>query len=125
MYKLVDGIQSDKIRDTLLRKGADLTFKKAIDVCTANETTKYVMKIIKQEIDVDAVQRNRRRSYNDKRGKMQHTAPAATSATTNNQKKCKYCGKQHLPNQCQAFGQTCRKYGKKNNWANFCSARII
>ena len=125
MYKLVDGIQSDKIRDTLLRKGADLTLKKAIDVCTANETTKYVIKIIKQEIDVDAVQRNRRRSYNDKTGKMQHTAPAATSATTNNQKKCKYCGKQHLPNQCQAFGQTCRKYGKKNNWANFCSARII
>ena len=33
LYKLVDKIQSDKIRDTLIRKGADLTLKKAIDVC--------------------------------------------------------------------------------------------
>ena len=53
---MVDGIQSHKIRDTLLRKAADLTLKKAIDVCEADETTNYEMKIIKQEIDVDAVQ---------------------------------------------------------------------
>ena len=57
--------------------------------------------------------------------KMQHTARAATSATTNNQKKCKYCGKQHFPKQCPAFGQTCRKYGKKNHWGNCSNARII
>ena len=74
LYKLVDGIQSDKIRDTLLRKKADLTLKKVIDVCRADETTNHEMKNIKQEIDVDAVQRNRRRSNNDSRGKMQHTA---------------------------------------------------
>ena len=60
LYKPVDGIQSDKIRDTLLRKGADLTLKKATDVCRADETTNQEMKIIKQEIDVDTVQRNRR-----------------------------------------------------------------
>ena len=65
LYKLVDGIQSDKIRDTLLRKGADLTLKKAINVCRADETTNNEMKIIKQETDVDTVQRNRRRSNND------------------------------------------------------------
>ena len=53
---MVNGIQSHKIRDTLLRKAADLTLKKAIDVCGADETTNYEMKIIKQEIDVDAVQ---------------------------------------------------------------------
>ena len=103
LYKLVDGIQSDKIRDTLLRKGADLTLKKAIDVCRADETTNHKMKIIKQDY-VDAVQRNRRRSNNDNRGKMEHTAQAATSTKTNNQKKCKYCGKQHLLKQCPAFG---------------------
>ena len=38
LYKLVDGIQRDKIRDTLLRKGAGLTLKQAIDVCRAEET---------------------------------------------------------------------------------------
>ena len=80
------------MRDTLLRKGADLTLKKAIDVCRADETTNHEMKTIKQKIVVDAVQRKRRGSNNDNRGKIQHTAPAATSTTTNNQKKCKYCG---------------------------------
>ena len=90
LYKLVDGIQSNNIQDTLLRKGSDLTLNKAIDVCRADETTNHEMKIIKQEIDVGAVQRKRRRSNNDNRGKMQHTARAATSTTTNNQKKCKY-----------------------------------
>ena len=47
LYKLVDGIQSNKIRDTLLRKEADSTLKKAIDVCRADETTSQEMKIIK------------------------------------------------------------------------------
>ena len=124
LYKLVNGIQSNKIRDTLLRKGADLTLQKKIDVCRAEETTNHEMKIIKQEIDVDAIQRNRRRSNNNNRGKMQHTAQAATSTTSNNQKKCKYYGEKHFPKQCPAFGQTCRKCGRKNHWANCCNARI-
>ena len=102
-----------------------MTLKKVIDVCRADETTNHEMKIIKQEIDVDAVQGNRRRSNNDNRGKIHHTARVATSATTRKQKKCKYCGKQHLPKQCPAFGQTCRKCGKKNHWANCCNAKII
>ena len=82
------------------------------------------MKIIKQETDVDAVQRTRRRRNKDNRGKMQHTSRVATSTTTNNQKKCKYCGKQHMPKQCSGFGQTCRKCGKNNHWLNFFSVRL-
>ena len=125
MYKLVDGIQNNKNRDTLLRKGADLTLKKARDVCRSDETTNYEMRIIKQEIDVDAVKRNRKRTNNDNTGKMQHTARAATSTIRNNQKKCKSYGKQHLPKQFPAFDHTFKKCGKKNHWANCWNARII
>ena len=50
---------------------------------------------------------------------------SSRSTTINNQKKCKYCGKQHLPKQCPAFGQPCRKCGKKNHWANCCDVKII
>ena len=57
LYKLFDGIQSSKLRDALLRKRADLTLKISIDTCRADEATNHEMKIIKQEIDVDAVQR--------------------------------------------------------------------
>ena len=83
MYKLVDGIQSNKIRDTLLRKGADVTLKKAIDVCRADETTDHEMKIIKQEINVDALQRNRRRSNNDNREK--NATHSSSSNISNNE----------------------------------------
>ena len=81
------GRWNTKRQDTryTLRKGADWTFKKAIDVCRADETTNHEMKIMKQKIDVDAVQKNRRGSKNDSRGIMQHTARAATSTITNNQ----------------------------------------
>ena len=37
--------------------------------------------------------------------------------------KGKYCRKEHLPKQCPAFGQTCRKYRKKDHWVNCCNAR--
>ena len=47
LYKLVDGIQSYRIRGTLLRKGADWILKRAIDLCRADETTNHEMKIIK------------------------------------------------------------------------------
>ena len=47
--------------------------QKAIYVCRADGTTNHEMKIIKQEIEVDAVQRNRR-SNNDNRGKIKYTA---------------------------------------------------
>ena len=30
-----------------------------------------------------------------------------------------------MPEQCPAFGQACRKCGKKNHWSNCCNARII
>ena len=63
------GRWNTKWQDTryTLRKGADWTFKEAIDVCRADETTNHEIKIMKQKIDLDAVQKNRRGSKNDSR----------------------------------------------------------
>ena len=79
------GWWNTKQQDTryILRKGADLTLKKVIDVCRADETTNHEMKIIKQEIDVDAVQKTRRRSNDDNRGKMQHQQQRTTRRNAN------------------------------------------
>ena len=33
LYKVVDGIRSDKIRDALLKKGVEMTLEKAINIC--------------------------------------------------------------------------------------------
>ena len=46
-YKLVDGIQGKKIQDRLLRKGADLTLKRVIDVCRADEAEQMKQQIMR------------------------------------------------------------------------------
>ena len=40
LYKLVDGIESNQVRDVLLRKGSNLNLEKAIEICRADEVTK-------------------------------------------------------------------------------------
>ena len=55
LYKVVDGILSDKVWDTLLRKGADLTLSKAIDICRADELTKSQMKLMNKDKEIAGV----------------------------------------------------------------------
>ena len=43
-YKIVDGIRSEKVCDVLLRKGAEMTLAKAINICRTDEITKLQMK---------------------------------------------------------------------------------
>ena len=43
-------------------------------------------------------------------------------ATTVEQQDCKYCGRQHGKRECPAYGQTCRKCGKKNHFQAKCRA---
>ncbi|XP_047140948.1 uncharacterized protein LOC124816004 [Hydra vulgaris] len=38
--------------------------------------------------------------------------------------KCKYCGLQHPPRKCPAFGKSCKKCGKLNHLKNICKANI-
>ena len=44
LYKVVDGIRSEKIRHVLLRKGVEMTLEKAINICRTEEITKMQMK---------------------------------------------------------------------------------
>ena len=43
-------------------------------------------------------------------------------ATAVEQQDCKYCGRQHGTRECPAYGQTCRKCGKKNHFQAKCRA---
>ena len=40
LYKVVDRIRSDKIRDVILRKGVEITLQKAINICQTEQITK-------------------------------------------------------------------------------------
>ena len=48
LCKIVDDIKSDKVRDTLMRREADLTLQKVIDICREDELTKTQMRLMKK-----------------------------------------------------------------------------
>ena len=57
LYKVVDGIRSDKIRDILLRKGVEMTLEKTINICRTEEITKMQMKEMNSEKEEDGISR--------------------------------------------------------------------
>ena len=60
LYKVVDGIRSDKIRDALLSKVVEITLEKAINICQTEEITKMQMKKMNSEKAVGGILRNRK-----------------------------------------------------------------
>ena len=60
-YKIVDGIQLDKIRDTLLRKGMGMTLEKAIETNRTEEVTRRQMQLLKNEKEVDYINKQSRK----------------------------------------------------------------
>ena len=61
LYKVVDGIKSDKCHDVLLRKGAEMTLEKAINICRTEEITKIQMQEMTNEKEVCAVRNKKRK----------------------------------------------------------------
>ena len=49
LYKLVDGIESNQVRDVLLRKGSNLNLGEAIEICRADEVTKKQLRLMKDK----------------------------------------------------------------------------
>ena len=55
LCKIVDGSKSDKLRDTLLRKGGGLTLDIAIAICRIDETKRQQMKVMSDDKEVPAI----------------------------------------------------------------------
>ena len=56
-YKIVDGIRSEKVCDVLLRKGAEMTLAKAINICRTDEITKLQMKEMSSDREVNVIKK--------------------------------------------------------------------
>ena len=125
-YKIIDGIQSDKIRNTLLRKGAGMTLEKAVEINRIEEVTRRQMLLLKNEKDVDYInKRSWKQSSKATKSETKKDKDEKVSTRNIQNKKCSYCGKQHKPRSCPAYGQICRKCKKKNHWASCCRSKSI
>ena len=60
LYKVVDGIRSDKIRDGLLRKGIKMTLEEAINICRTEEIMKMQIKEMHSEKEVVGISGNQK-----------------------------------------------------------------
>ena len=130
-YKIADGIRSEKIRDVLLRKGAEMTLVKAINICRTDEITRMQMKEMSDK-EINGI--NKKKYWKSSKHKKQGGGSDQTaikrdqkdeSSRSNDGKKCKFCGRIHKPRECPAYGQECRKCKKKNHWASCCYTRKV
>ena len=55
IYNIVDQIISEKVIDVLLRKGAEMTLEKAINICRTDEITKSQMKEMRIDKKVNGI----------------------------------------------------------------------
>ena len=55
IYNIVDQIISGKVIDVLLRKGAEMTLEKAINICRTDEITKSQMKEMRIDKKVNGI----------------------------------------------------------------------
>ncbi|CAB4014143.1 Hypothetical predicted protein, partial [Paramuricea clavata] len=119
--RIVCGIDSNSIRERLLRDN-DLTLEKAISIVRATETSKtQVQKLNNPSLEVESIHKNFERTSRSKY-QREETKPSRNVSKT---QPCSRCGSNHAPKQCPGFGQTCRKCHGNNHFAKMCRSKNL
>ncbi|XP_055872154.1 uncharacterized protein LOC129923716 [Biomphalaria glabrata] len=105
--RIVGGIRNENTRARLLRE-PDLDLNKAENICRAAEETEWQLKLMNEESGV-------------------HVVNSATNRfkRTKGNVSCSYCGKEHRPRQCPAYGETCHKCHKKGHFSSVCRSKPV
>lgn len=96
--QLIIGTSSKKVQETLLAKDDKLTLNTALDIARTQEATQADMKVLHgQTVNVDMTRQHIQKK-----------------------KQCSYCGLNHPPRKCPAYGTKCKSCGIMNHWENCC-----
>ena len=98
----------------------DLTLEKTIDICKASEQTSAQLQAM-QSGNQDVVSFVRKRQISHSPANRTYSKTSTPKRAQEHQD-CKYCGRKHGKRDCPAYGQTCRKCGKKNHFRVKCRA---
>ena len=104
--QLIKGIPWDEERKKLISKGNDLTLDVAIKSAQAYQAT---------TLNVDM--------YRAATG-TQKTEKNVDAFLKKKIKNCTYCGKEHGPRNCPAYGKKCPKCGKYNHFESMCRTEV-
>ena len=125
--KIVISITDTGLQERLLRE-ADLTLDKCIQLCKTSELTKHHMQTLQEGApEVAAVSKhkpNRRRSKKKPEAKEHEKTKSkqadAKPEKTSSKLVCRFCGTNHPPKKCPAYGKKCTKCGNSHHSANMC-----
>ena len=109
------GIQSPEVKARLVRD-ADLTLRKAIDICRTSEISKAQLRNLGtiQESTVNTIKSSKQRRTFSKQNAREEVAQQGK----NERKKCSRCGyNEHEMRNFPAFIQTCNKSQERNHFA--------
>ncbi|GBO17273.1 hypothetical protein AVEN_74987-1 [Araneus ventricosus] len=103
----VRGLCESRLRERLLRV-PDLDIKKAVDMCRAAETSMLQTQVyFTEERSIDAIKRSKpspdvKPIATGQANKFRQPAKRQESSG----RKCRYCGRRHVPGRCPAYGLT-------------------
>ena len=122
---LTDSLIRDRIVVTILDKGLkerllrepDLSLTKCIDLCKTAEATRRHIDQLQQDIPQIATVSSDR-AGGDKGPKNKQSSSGGW--TRRPRMVCRFCGTNHPPRKCPAYGKTCSNCGKKNHFRVVC-----
>lgn len=121
--KIVFSTTDSGLRERLLSI-PDLTLSKAIDICRAKEVTKAQVTAMAASSEAQFVniltKKGSQPAYRSSKFAAYKQTPKLKGGHPKN---CGKCGRIHLPRQCPAFNEVCKKCGKKNHFAVVCKSK--
>ena len=114
--RLVLGIRDESIRKKLLQE-KKLNLSRAVDIGRSGETTSMRLKELKNKAvtsgtDEEINTLKTKRTENERSRRERKTI-----------RSCRYCGGSHRRGDCPAYGQTCKKCGRRNHFSQVCLQR--
>ena len=112
-FRIMCGLSCESLRERLFREKNDVSLEKVIQICRVAEAAAKQARELKESegLSVNSLQRNSRR----------HDESANSRSNT---QECSYCGYQHKPGSCPAYGKTCRSCNGRNHFAKVCPKRL-
>ena len=131
--RLVCGIRSETVCQRLLAKEKTPSLRMCIQECITSEETRKQQQIGRDQStgagDIMAVCSGSYHSGSKKRSDMKSTEQNTRCVKRNERpfeiKECRFCGQNHTYRQCPAYGQACKRCGKRNHFAIVCRARDV
>ena len=122
--KIVLSLEDHPLRERLIEQGTTLTLEKCIEVCRAAETSKARSQTMNSNNKTNAIKMvETNRTF--QRSRFQATGKKPTSSAPAPQRNCRYCGRQHEPRKCPAYGKECSFCHKLNHFSSVCQSRLL